>query len=151
MADCCAPKGISKEERRCPSCRGEGAEVGRRTMKHWLKPERLFDIPEERFSFCTSGDCPVVYFSVEGSIYGLEDVRAPLGRDQKNPFVCYCFAVTEEMIAGAVRSERTPPFSELIRGEVRDGSCACDVRNPSGRCCLGEVGRLEALYSSKRG
>ena len=30
---------------------------------------------------------------------------------------------------------------ERISGLIRDGLCACDVLNPSGKCCLGEVNR----------
>ena len=30
---------------------------------------------------------------------------------------------------------------ERITAEVKAGNCACEVRNPGGKCCLGEVER----------
>jgi hypothetical protein len=30
---------------------------------------------------------------------------------------------------------------ERITGEVEAGRCACEVKNPSGACCLGEVNK----------
>src|SRR5713101_2012113 len=38
-----------------------------------------------------------------------------------------------------VRRECT--ISARIAAEVRAGRCACEVKNPSGACCLGEVNR----------
>ncbi|MBI4474654.1 MAG: hypothetical protein HY646_18430, partial [Acidobacteria bacterium] len=29
-----------------------------------------------------------------------------------------------------------------IKKEIQAGNCACEVKNPSGRCCLGEVNKL---------
>jgi hypothetical protein len=33
--------------------------------------------------------------------------------------------------------------SRHIRSEVKAGHCRCDLENPSGRCCLGEVMQRE--------
>jgi hypothetical protein len=40
----------------------------------------------------------------------------------------------------------------MIAAEIRVGHCACEVRNPQGSCCLGNVSRaLEAIESEVRG
>jgi hypothetical protein len=31
---------------------------------------------------------------------------------------------------------------DMITREVKAGHCACEVRNPTGRCCLGDVARV---------
>jgi hypothetical protein len=33
---------------------------------------------------------------------------------------------------------------EMITREVKAGHCACEVRNPKGACCLGDVVRIES-------
>ncbi|HEY6324505.1 MAG TPA: hypothetical protein VJA16_23410 [Thermoanaerobaculia bacterium] len=37
-----------------------------------------------------------------------------------------------------------------IRERVQAGDCACEVRNPTGRCCLGEVQRVVRELSGER-
>jgi hypothetical protein len=62
--------------------------------------------------------------------------------------VCHCFGIS----AGAIRREidRTGRSSvaSRIRREVKAGNCACIERNPSGRCCLGDVHRVVAWSSA---
>jgi hypothetical protein len=53
--------------------------------------------------------------------------------------VCYCFNVTERMIHEEVAQTGRSTASTRIRAEVKAGNCRCEVENPSGRCCLGEV------------
>ena len=33
-------------------------------------------------------------------------------------------------------------IAERISAEVKAGNCACEVKNPSGKCCLGSVTRV---------
>ena len=44
-------------------------------------------------------------------------------------------------IRGARKSFGTTEVLHTIEAEVRAGNCACEVRNPSGKCCLVEVQR----------
>ena len=50
--------------------------------------------------------------------------------------VCYCFGLT----VGDVRSAPEESVARITR-EIEARNCACEVRNPSGNCCLGEVRR----------
>lgn len=45
--------------------------------------------------------------------------------------VCYCFAITGERADAA-------SFG-YVRERVLAGGCACEVKNPSGKCCLPEL------------
>ena len=55
--------------------------------------------------------------------------------------VCYCFGHRKEDIARDLAKSGETDILESIKSEVQVGNCACEVRNPSGRCCLGEVQR----------
>ena len=52
---------------------------------------------------------------------------------------CYCFDIT----VGEVADAGTEAISRIREG-IRGGACRCAERNPSGKCCLGDVYRLVA-------
>jgi hypothetical protein len=64
------------------------------------------------------------------------------GADPRPPFVCYCWSFTEAQIVEDVREHGRSTIREYIQEQVRAGRCACETKNPSGRCCLGAVGRV---------
>ena len=86
----------------------------------------------------------MVYFSKTGTVYKKEDARARIGvKEMKGEIpVCYCFDITEDMIRSGFNGKGKTDFSEWISVEVKNGNCACDVRNPSGRCCLKAVNQV---------
>lgn len=119
-------------------------------MKNFLTGKALARLdPGAAHYLCQDPACPVVYFGAEG-VYTLEEVRFPV-YDKGASLVCYCFDWTREALEEALSSERDP-VAEVEAG-VRAKRCACDLRNPRGRCCLSllraEVARLGA--SSPRG
>jgi len=63
-------------------------------------------------------------------------VHAKHPDDDKAP-VCYCFDYTPADI------EASTSIRETITREVQAGHCACEVRNPKGSCCLGDIARVE--------
>lgn len=148
MMDCCkGERGLIKTA--CPGCGASGQTVKVRTLKHWLATPFVPAVPEVSFYFCGAQECPVVYFSGDHSEkYKKEQLRYRVGiKETSGPIpVCYCFGVTQEMIAGEIRETGKSGFSAWIAKEVKASNCACDVRNPSGRCCLGELKRVEAMY-----
>ncbi|MFQ5736455.1 MAG: hypothetical protein ACE5GY_06280 [Thermodesulfobacteriota bacterium] len=150
--DCCSPANITIDADSCPECGARGQSVKVRTIKHWLVTPLVPGLPSLPFYFCRTGGCPVVYFSGDGSArYTKGEVRYPVGRKEgEGPAtVCFCFGVTDEMVHTEVRETGKSTYSAWIATEVKDGNCACDVRNPSGRCCLKEVKRVESVYTGK--
>ena len=126
----------------CPSCGGTGKRVDTLTLKGLLAVP-LTEIRHEKYFFCRAADCPVVYFSAEG---GQQFTEAELRERvyQKHPsedgvLVCYCFRHT----AGSVRAvdARARIVDSITKG-IQRGLCACDIRNPQGSCCLGNVRAL---------
>ena len=136
----CAPSGTPA----CPVCGQAGQPVPGQTVKALLTVS-LRAVREVRYLFCRTQTCPVVYFSSDGQhSFTQGEVRERVY--QKEPMaadapVCYCFRHT----AGALRLGSTAARAAIlddIHAGIEAGQCACDLRNPQGACCLGNVRRL---------
>lgn len=131
----------------CPVCGSPGKSVKVKTIKHWIVTGLVQSIPDIPFYFCEKKDCPIVYFSEDGPVrYTTKEVRSPVGiKETSGPItLCYCFGFTDEMIRTQVLKTGRSSVSTLIARETGLGNCACDIRNPSGRCCLKDVKTVEA-------
>jgi hypothetical protein len=86
-----------------------------------------------------------VYFR-GGDVFRREDVGAPVF--QKEPegsrVVCHCLGIGEDEIRQEAAFSGRSTAVERIKALVRSGRCACNVRNPQGSCCLGNVVELVA-------
>ncbi len=51
--------------------------------------------------------------------------------------------ILEKIPDDSVESAPDSPVSKEITAEVRAGHCACEVKNPKGTCCLGDVIAIE--------
>jgi len=127
----------------CPQDGKAGLEVPLKTVKNFLTGKALARLdPESPHYLCQDPACPVVYYGQEG-VYTLEEVRFPI-YDKGASLICYCFDWTREGLAEAL-SQGLDPVLQVEEG-VRAKRCACDQRNPRGRCCLStlkaEVARL---------
>jgi hypothetical protein len=56
-------------------------------------------------------------------------------------FICYCFRHTLGSIKNATGPGRAAILEDINAG-VQSQLCACDLRNPQGTCCLGNVRAL---------
>jgi bacterioferritin-associated ferredoxin len=119
--------------------------VAHETVEALVKPEFHDTVNGRGYAFCDSPTCPVVYFTADGSQVLKTQLRVRVGaKETEDPIpVCYCFNVTERMIHEEVAQTGRSTASTLIRAEVKAGNCRCEVENPSGRCCLGEVIQAE--------
>ena len=80
----------------------------------------------------------MVYFSVEGDTFTVDDVRQGPAYKTSNglDLLCFCFdATADEAVLGDALF--------YIRERVRRQDCACNVLNPSGDCCLGSIVRWQ--------
>lgn len=141
MEDCCTVKlGAPAPPTHCPECGRPGRPVDRITVKAMLRPAALMRLSAPEHRFCPTPECPVVYFGIE-EVYDREEILVPVF--QKEPpgerTVCYCFGIDE----GDVRRELTEAgrstASDRITALVKAERCACEVKNPQGSCCLGNV------------
>ena len=113
----------------------------RLTVKTLLTEAALGRLPPGDLRFCPDGGCDVVYFGGNGVRFATADVRVPIW--QKLPVgarqLCYCFGESEASIRTEIELTGASSAAARIRGHIAEGRCACEVRNPRGVCCLGDV------------
>ncbi|GMR23882.1 MAG: copper chaperone Copz family protein [Acidobacteriota bacterium] len=146
MSDCCkvVPEPTAATDDRCRRCGEKGRRVLRETMESLLKPEALEHLTDEPYYFDRTPECDVVYFSNEAESYFQKDelkVRVGLKETESPIPLCYCFGHTAESAREEIVSTGRSSVAESITAEVQAGNCSCEVKNPSGKCCLGDVNR----------
>lgn len=154
MSNCCGPTRPSTG--RCPETGTAGTLVERRTVQALLIAEALSRVSEGAYRFCPAAGCDVVYFDDNGSQFTTQDLRVPVW--QKHAFgarrICYCFAESEASIRAELESTGQCSAADRIRAHIADGRCACDIQNPRGVCCLGDVvgavRRVEAALAEEK-
>jgi hypothetical protein len=144
-------EGIETENHNCPECGKKGKLVDTQTVKALLS-KSLRAVQKGGYRFCKDETCPVVYYSNEsGSIFSGNDLRVRVY--QKHPQdrdvpICYCFRHAVGDVFDATEDERAEVLADINQG-IADGQCACDVRNPQGSCCLGNVRAMVKELSTK--
>lgn len=158
MAECCCNEetpAAGRPPASCPECGMDGRPVPTVTVKHMVKPEFLELAGKPGFEFCRSAKCRVVYFHPEGERLGKTDVRVRVGlKENEDPVpLCYCFGFTERMVREEILATGKCGIPQRIADEVKAKNCACEVRNPQGSCCLGNVNavvkRLSAALATR--
>lgn len=128
----------------CSSCGAQSKPVSRKTLLSMLKPQFLEQALKGSYRFCAARQCPVVYFEEQGTrVFTVDELRIVVGvKARKDPIpLCYCFGFDENQLREEILQTGRTAIPERISRLIREGLCACDVRNPSGGCCLGEVNR----------
>ena len=141
---CCLVTEITPAPRKaeCPVSETLSRKVQRRTLEHILRQEHVVSIQKVQYYYCENPTCPVVYFSNEKVPYfTTDDVRVKvLTKDNGDDVnVCYCFGWSRGRIKDEYTQTGKSTASIQIAQEVHAGNCACDVKNPKGECCLGDV------------
>lgn len=142
--ECClvTEKTTAPAKAECPISKTSSRKVQRRTLEHLLKAEKVGSIHNVQYYYCTDPECKVVYFSNESVPYfTVDDVKVKVFAKDKgdNVNVCYCFDWTRGRIKGQIAQTGKSTASLEIAKEVKAGNCACDIKNPKGECCLGDV------------
>jgi hypothetical protein len=127
----------------CPACGQQGKTVGRLTLGSLLKSDRRPDIPNQpEFCFCKTPSCGVLYFSDGKALFRKDDLAVPVGLKEPESStapVCYCFGWTPQKIRAEIQASGTSTVIGQIKAQVKAGNCYCEVTNPQGSCCLGNV------------
>lgn len=144
MADCCSVKQRSEAPptMTCPVSGKRSKQVALLTVKSLVR-HLPFGMPTTQFYFCEDPECDVVYFPLDpaGPAFRRGDLLVRVGVKEKDDpvLVCCCFGVTRGEIQEEVLRTGRSAAPERIKAEVKAGNCACEVKNPSGKCCLGTV------------
>ena len=144
MDDCCCSGPVetgSGETAACGACRTKGPRVDELTVKALLTEYALRQFEPGAYRFCPDAACEIVYFDDRGHAFTKRDVRVPVL--QKEPVggrtICYCFGENESDMRGELARSGTSRAVERVREHITARRCACEVRNPRGTCCLGDV------------
>ena len=138
----------------CTTCGRTGKLVETRTVQALLALP-LTEMRGDTYRFCAQSDCPTVYYSSDGQ-GGAGDAAGQPGQHvfleadlrervhQKHPaddevFLCYCFRHTPGSIRAELRATGHSTVVRCVTAGIKAERCACEIRNPQGSCCLGNV------------
>jgi hypothetical protein len=147
MSDCCSVKDSSAAPpvAACPANGARSKQVDMLTVKSLVRQLPL-EMPHTQYYFCETWDCNVVYFAFDpqAPIFRRGDLLVRVGaKEESDPIpVCYCFGFTRKDIEDEIAETGGSTAADRITAEVTAGRCACEVKNPSGKCCLGNVTRI---------
>lgn len=138
--DCCAERPAEGPAGKpsCPGCGHRGQSVERGTVAALV----LGPVPvRQSFWLCRNRECEVAYFGDAGARLRVSELRflPALKSESPEALVCYCFLHRRSEIASELRSSGVCALVERIAAKVSSRECACEVRHPSGQCCLGEI------------
>lgn len=143
MGSCCSavPAAIAASNRVCQQCGVKGSSVDVCTVKALLIETALQRFRTANYRFCAQPTCAVVYFGADGSMFTTADVRVTVWQKQSfgERVVCYCFGENEAEMRRELEARGDSAAVQRIRDHIAAGRCACEVRNPKGACCLGDV------------
>ena len=147
MSDCCSVNAKTSVPvvMACPVNGARSKRVDLLTVRSLVRQLPL-GMPNTDYYFCEAADCDVVYFAFDAQapMFRRGDLLVRVGsKETEDPIpVCYCFGFTRSDIENEFTATGSSTIGERIKTEVKAGNCACDVKNPSGKCCLGDVTRI---------
>lgn len=148
MEDCCA---IQIEPIKfdlvfsCPECADKGRLMKIITLKSLLVPSALAKLePSASYKMCINKACSVVYFSEKQEVFKTIDMKVEVytKSDDEDCPVCYCFGWTKKRVIQEFEETGRTTALEEITAHTKAGRCGCEVNNPEGSCCLGNIKRL---------
>lgn len=157
MDCCCSGVQMSKEtpQNACKQCGEIGRAVSRQTVAHHVKSEKLSTVGDEVYKFCSSQNCAIVYYAASDQVFTVSEVRELITAKTTGDArpLCYCFGFNEGFARREIARTGENSVTELVSRFVKEKLCACEIRNPSGACCLGEVNKavrrlIEAGYDA---
>ena len=141
MQKCCGDR-HKRVNAVCPKNGKVCKPVPRVTVEILIRPEHRRSLTSMPYSFCDSPDCDAVYVSASGEqVITKNQLRVRVGiKETEDPIpLCYCFDFDRKAIRDDIRFKGTTNIPRVITERIRAGKCRCEVTNPRGSCCLGDV------------
>ena len=121
---------------KCPNCGHKGTKVENDTMIHHVKD--ISKIVDGTYSFCHTPQCDIVYFcnkdtfttSMVNKEIGFKDAASEQGA------VCFCYNYLKSELYDE-------SLIDKINIRIDNYGSRCDLRNPTGKCCLKDIKRLQ--------
>lgn len=140
MFNCCANNSPEPKNQNCPQCGARCKSVALKTFWHNLKFPDYLSTPADTYYFCPSEHCQVGYFS-STSVIAKHALKAHPQIQQG--WLCYCFDLSEAQYRSALKTGSAETIKNFIIQQTKSGSCACEIKNPSGQCCLAKIKDIE--------
>lgn len=144
MSNCCPGNHPKPATQACPRCGIACKSVEMSTLYHQVRfPENL-GINSSAYYFCPAKDCVTGYFSTSGNNVPKQQLRAY--QDIQEDKLCYCFDIDAGDYLTALNTGHAETVKNFVVQRTKSGECACELRNPSGQCCLARFKHLEKEY-----
>ncbi len=149
MNSCCSGESCETSKTRangdtaCPRCGQVGRVVADETIQAILKPGHADGLLVVERRFCKTPGCAVLYYGADGCVVekGAASVRVGVKETDDPVPLCYCFGFSRADVRRQMAERGGSDIPARITAEVRAGRCSCEVKNPSGTCCLGDVNK----------
>jgi hypothetical protein len=140
MSEACCQPAEDRPQPECSQCGSRGTLVESQTIKALLTTSALARYQIQSLHFCPAPTCDTVYFG-KGEWFGVADIRVPVWQKEPagNRMVCYCFGENEGDIGREIALTGTSAAGARVKAHIAAKRCACEIRNPRGTCCLGDV------------
>lgn len=106
--------------------------------------------PKQPLWLCRDTGCELVFFGQDSALTVADLNVAPGFKTRSDGLVCYCFQHRRSDLEHDLATGRETTTMDAVRAQVRAGNCACEVRNPTGACCLGDLQRTLADLRRQR-
>lgn len=135
MSDCCASNTGLPTIATCPINGKPYSQVSRRTVLHQVRQPWQQTLTAQSYYFCDDPDCDVVYFGNDQQMILRDAIRENVGQKSTaaDKPICYCFDIRLTDIQTPATVSRLKNF---VTEHTRNAVCDCEIRNPSGKCCL---------------
>ncbi|ENQ3077081.1 (2Fe-2S)-binding protein [Bacillus cereus] len=153
MESCCdASKSVTSDVI-CPLSKTKGKQVKLITLESLLNANALAQLESDKtYYFCSEQECNVVYFNEEQQVFIKNDLKVPVFQKdlKEDVLACYCFNWTRARIREEIKQTGKSEAVHEISMHIKANRCGCEVNNPQGSCCLGNVSsfikQVEKLY-----
>jgi hypothetical protein len=126
----------------CPKNGKVCKPVPRITVEALIRAELEHSLALLPYFFCDSPDCDVVYVPASGEqLITTSQLSVRVGIKEKDDPIplCYCFDFDRNAVWDDIRSRGSTDIPKIITQRIKAGECRCQVTNPSGSCCLGDI------------
>lgn len=134
MSDCCTASTQASKTLNCPQCGTTCKPVVLRTLYHQVKFPEVQEISSDGYCYCPSKDCATAYFSDTGNFIPKHHLTTY--QDIQNDKLCFCFDIKASDYLKALSINNAEAIKNFVIRRTKSGECACEIRNPSGQCCL---------------
>lgn len=142
MSNCCSNHATKIVGETCPKCKTACKSVEHKTLYHQVRFPENTTLDSDKYYFCSAKECSVGYFSGTGHVIPKQQLRTY--QEIEDDKLCYCFDINADHYLSALKANNAETIKNFVIQKTKSGECACEVKNPSGQCCLAKFKTLAA-------